>query len=172
MAPKTATSRVSHVTFASHPPSDESSTDDPMIRVAQNFPTPTIADGADPTVQSSISPLTTIFTPPTYCLDRFYITEKDPDAIITDIYSSTRDMLYRPCQPHSTAWLNSYSPAVCPYNMDIATVTSSTFGYSDSTHVFYEDFCCQRHVSQLRVKGFDYTMRILINGSLINDSWW
>ncbi|KAK5628956.1 hypothetical protein RRF57_004671 [Xylaria bambusicola] len=112
----------------------------------------------DALVQTKIVPLTTIFTPPAYCQNRFYVTETEPDSDgfyhITNIYSYTDDPLYRSCQPDPDAFLNSYSPAVCPYNMDIATVTSWTF---DSTNgdgwVWYQDLCCQRHVSQLKAKN-------------------
>ncbi|KAI1423690.1 hypothetical protein F5Y12DRAFT_518575 [Xylaria sp. FL1777] len=85
--------------------------------------------------------LTTIFTPPASCEGRFYVEERPADLLTTlGVFSGTKDRLYRTCQPDPEAYNNYYSPGACPYNMDIAAVSSDL---NNTATVTYTDICCQ-----------------------------
>ncbi|KAI0528256.1 hypothetical protein F5B22DRAFT_28655 [Xylaria bambusicola] len=86
-----------------------------------------------------LPPLTTIFTPPTRCQGRYYVTETEGFDLIRDIYSGSEDALYQSCQPFPDLSATFYSPAACPHNMDIA-MTLVDIGGTDTTRV---DICCQ-----------------------------
>ncbi|KAI3325844.1 hypothetical protein HD806DRAFT_552255 [Xylariaceae sp. AK1471] len=78
-------------------------------------------------LQTVTPALTTIFTPPSLCKNRYYV-EVLTKSIATDqgISSGISDRLYRSCQPDPEAYQNYYSPGACPYLMNIAAVSSIT----------------------------------------------
>ncbi|KAJ8122684.1 hypothetical protein ONZ43_g1177 [Nemania bipapillata] len=89
--------------------------------------------------------LTTIFTPPAQCKDRYYVIAK-PDGYYTEwgIFSDTIDRLYRACQPDPLAYENYYSPGACP------SVISTTTTLLIAPAVTSEDFYIPVHQVQAR----------------------
>jgi hypothetical protein len=81
-----------------------------------------LADGQISSLTGSAEqPLTTVFTPPASCRDRFY-------ALATGsgeenaIASGRGDPLYDECQP--VYGVQTYSPGVCPGHMALSSVVS------------------------------------------------
>lgn len=138
----------------------------------------TTADLGDPQQatppQTATHALTTIYTAPSSCRDRFYISEITTKSFNSDegISSGLGDRLYRSCQPEFSAYANRYSPGACPYYMDIVAVSSSSNTAWSETEsetavllppdgatttlfhkprdpagaaVTYTDICCQRY---------------------------
>ncbi|KAI0098937.1 hypothetical protein GGR51DRAFT_565348 [Nemania sp. FL0031] len=94
--------------------------------------------------QTVSRPLTTIFTPPPLCENRYYV-EAKANGYFTErgIFSDTGDRLYQPCQPDPKAHDNHYSPGACPSNMEIATVLSSASdGTTDMTGFVWDLQSC------------------------------
>jgi hypothetical protein len=130
----------------------------------------TTSDNGVPTVTNlNLPPLTTIFTPPTQCADRWMlaggqkVTRHMPPAgsrllprADTTIYQNTTvfsldlegtatDPSYRSCQPYALA--PTYSPGVCPYGQTIAEITAWQISAATGGHrTFWQASCCKRFV--------------------------
>ncbi|KAH9906882.1 hypothetical protein F4778DRAFT_602523 [Xylariomycetidae sp. FL2044] len=93
-------------------------------------------DGDEPlptswTYNPPYSPLTTIFTPPSSCADRFY-----GEASHDTVTSGIGDPLFWACQPPQNDERNEFSPGVCPAQMSVAS--------RESAGSTFTDICCQR----------------------------
>ncbi|KAI1812542.1 hypothetical protein GGS20DRAFT_17724 [Poronia punctata] len=77
--------------------------------------------------QTVTEPLTTIFTPPDSCRNRYYIQEITGGyETFQGIHSDSTDRLFWSCQPDPSAYSNIYSPGACPYLMETVAVSSFT----------------------------------------------
>ncbi|KAF1842318.1 uncharacterized protein K460DRAFT_370292 [Cucurbitaria berberidis CBS 394.84] len=103
-------------------------------------------------------PLTTIYTPPPQCLDRWMLepprtigcgnTEIPPFTVfsVDPSKSIVSDPSYKDCQLYKTP---TYSPGICPHGQTIAGVTAFQSNVSTGIHTFWQASCCRRFVNRL-----------------------
>lgn len=108
----------------------------------------------------NVPPLTTIYTPPSQCRDRWMLeTPRMTDCGHTEVPDFTvfsvdpsksivSDPLYRDCQLYQTA---TYSPGVCPDGQTIADVTAFQASASTGFRTFWQASCCRRFVSYFEI---------------------
>lgn len=119
---------------------------------------------APTTVASSFYPLTTVFTPPATCGER-WVVRGDPWGPVTfgggvviksawDIYKidsqdkEIRDPWYQDCQPHSQS-AATYSPGVCPQGQTVAEITKHEVPGSTGVEEHWQASCCPRWVPRM-----------------------
>ncbi|KAI8629887.1 hypothetical protein F5Y19DRAFT_474826 [Xylariaceae sp. FL1651] len=96
-----------------------------------------------PSNVTALPALTTTFTPPNECRNRYWVSVISEDIFTGDgLHSDASDRLYHSCQPDPSAVGNYYSPGMCPEFMDIVTVWSRTL--DDPDDLQFMDICCQR----------------------------
>jgi len=98
--------------------------------------------------RDNIPDLTTIYTPPAYCVGRWMLPISN-GSYGTTVFSTRpkasergADSLYMGCQRFSTLW---YSPGVCPHGQTVAEITE--IRTSEATHgagTFWRASCCMR----------------------------
>jgi hypothetical protein len=111
--------------------------------------------------------LTTVYTYPAQCVDRWMLQPPCYDAPTASNYTvfsvdptrilNVSDPLYRSCQRYSTP---IYSPGVCPSGHTIAEVTAYRSEVTTGTdRTFWEASCCRRCSAPLglRIRKIEHT---------------
>ncbi|KAI1486526.1 hypothetical protein F5X96DRAFT_673589 [Biscogniauxia mediterranea] len=86
--------------------------------------------------------LSTVFTPPPWCTNRFavYIDNIDPGTSTLNPSSGWVDRAFTNCVPTQyTTRCPTFSPGVCPQHMSVVTSTSHVYG----TNTVWTGGCCQ-----------------------------
>ena len=101
----------------------------------------------------NVPPLTTIYTPPNQCIDRWMVgpdstncEDANAGTVITVFSidpskSIVSDALYNSCQLYRTP---TYSPGICPSGQTIAEVTAYQGTASTGNRTFWQASCCKR----------------------------